>query len=126
MRLPAILQLNWPMAATSAKVIPGSYELLYGLACSPRKQKAYAGIAPGSLPPIQVSSGGKAEAVIGGPYHLEFKHGVQGNKLTISPSGIKLKGKAGEEYVSFRWQGKPEVKIVSRGRTVSAASMAFG
>ena len=108
------------------KVIPGSYTLLYGLAYSPTKRKAYAGIVPRGLAPTEVTKGGSAKAVIGGPFRLEFTHGVQGNKLTVSPSAIKLKGNAGEEYVSFKWQGAPRVKIASGGVVLSSGSMEFG
>jgi hypothetical protein len=106
--------------------IPGDYDLLYGLAYDARKRKACAGIVPGGLSAAQVTGGGEAEVVIGGPFLLDFKHGIEGDKLTVNPRDIELKGKAGERYVCFRWQGTPKVKIVAGGRTVSTASMAFG
>jgi hypothetical protein len=122
----ADLNLVLTSRGSSAKVIPGTYGMLYGLAYGAAKRKAYAGIVPGSLPAAQVAGGGEATVVIGGPFRLEFTHAVQGDKLIVDPSDIKLKGKGDEEYVSFRWQGVPKVNIVAGGRTVSSGSMAYG
>ena len=120
----ADLSLVMTSKGRPAKVIPGDYNLLYGLAYGAGKRKAYAGIVPGSIPPQQVTSGGQAKFVIGGPFRLDFKHGIQNDKLIVDPSDIKLM--AGEEYVSFRWQGAPKIKIVAGGRVVSSGSMAYG
>ncbi len=122
----ADLNLVLTSSGRPVKVIPGSYALLYGLAYSSTKRKVCAGIVPGDLAPTEVTKGGSTKAMIGGPFRLEFTHGVQGNKLTVSPSTIKLKGNAGEEYVSFKWQGAPRIKITSGSAVLSAGSMEYG
>jgi hypothetical protein len=122
----ADLNLVLTSSQRSVKVIPGSYQLLYGLAYGPTKRKAYAGIACGSFAPVEVSEGGSAKVKIGAPFHLDFTHGVQGNKLTLSPTAIRLMGRGGEEYVSFTFQGLPQIKIISGGVTKSTGSMSYG
>jgi len=108
-----------------AKVIPGNYGLLYGLATDPSMKKVYAGIVPGSFAPVAVAKDDKAVAQMGGPYRLDFKHSIARGKVSLSPSTIKLFGENGERYVSFDFKGAPKVSITSGGRTVQSESMGF-
>ena len=74
---------------------------------------------------MEVEAGGKAKMAIGGPFHFEFTHAVEGGKLTVAPYGIKLMGRGGEEYVSYRWRGAPKVKITSGSAVLASGGMGF-
>jgi len=67
-----------------AKVIPGSYSLLYGLATDPSMKKVYAGIVPGSFAPVAVAKDDKAVAQMGG----------RAPKVSITSAGRTIKSES--------------------------------
>ena len=103
-----------------AKVVPGSYEVLYGLATDGYMKKVYAGVVQGEFSPVKVEKDGKTVAVMGGPYRIDFEHAIKGKKLTLEPSSIKLFGRNGERYISFKINGSPTVSIISGGRVAQS------
>ncbi len=109
--------------ARYTKVVPGRYSILYGLAYSPAKRRALAGIVAGSFKPVEVAEGGKAKVVLGAPFRLDIKHKVLVRQLILDPGTARLTGNAGEEYVSFRWKSAPTVKVVSEGKTLTSGKM---
>ena len=122
----ADLNLVQSGAGKDAKVIPGGYGILYGLATDRSMKKVYAGIVQGEFAPVEVKKGAKAVAEMGGPYRLDFEHSVVGRKLNISPSSFKLYGKGGERYVSFDYKGTPAISITSGGRIARSDKMESG
>lgn len=94
-------------------VLAGSYQLRYGLLVNPASRATYAGIVAGSLPAVEVPSGGDKPATVamGGPYRLDFKVTAPKRKVTIDPGTFRLFGKGEERYVDYRIKGNPVVSV---------------
>jgi len=112
--------------STELMVVPGKYNLLYGLVYSPSAKKLVATVAPGKLAAADVS-GDKASAIkLGGPFDLEYALQTTGRQMTIASSTFHLRGKNGEEYANFSWAAEPEISLAVGGKTTALGKMEFG
>lgn len=105
-------------------VVPGKYALLYGIA-SDFKGKPMAGVVAGNFEGLKAASGRTEKQTLGAPFNIEFTVEVQGRKISISPSSIRLFGKAGEEYVSFNFRSAPTITVLKNGRAVHKGRMTY-
>jgi hypothetical protein len=112
--------------AADLKVVPGKYNLLYGLVYSPAMKKLVATVGPGKLPAADVS-GDKASAIkLGGPFELEYTLQTTGRQMTVASNTFHLRGKNGEEYANFAWAAEPEISLTVGGKTTALGKMEFG
>ena len=112
-----------PGRMQTVKVAPGSYNLLYGLALA--NGKPVAGVLPGDLKAVE--AGGKETAKLAlTDVYLEFTATKTTNRINISPSSFKLKGRAGEHYIAFSFKSRPKVIVKHGSREIPNGQMGFG
>lgn len=113
--------------ASDSAVLPGDYEILYGLVYSPSLHKPVAIVSGGSE--IAVAVGRPVVVNAGAPFRLEFAAKGDGQKVTVNPGSFRLSGKGGEVYSQYKWlSGKPpEVALLLDGKPVARLGrMGFG
>ncbi len=89
-------------------VVPGDYQLLYGIVYCKKLKRVIAGVAKGEMQAITVDAGKQKAAVLGKPFSLIFSATRNGKKIEISPV-FRIKGKAGEIYSPLKIIGTPTV-----------------
>jgi len=108
-------------------VLPGKYNLQYGMVYSPKTKKVIATVLPGNMAAVNAATDQSAIVTFGGPYTLEFEYQIADGKLAVSSSTFHLRGKLGEEYTNTTWAAEPQVSLaMAGGRTTDLGKMAFG
>lgn len=109
--------------------LPGRYAIQGGLVWSSGLKKAVATMGPGRMKAIEVAAGDRQVIALGEPFALTFevqKDAPEAGKVTIHSRNMHLYGKAGEEYLSFKWQSEPEIALASGTKVVPVGKMEFG
>jgi hypothetical protein len=107
-------------------VLPGKYDLVYGLVYSSKAKKAVAAVAPGKLAATEAAADQTRTIAMGSPFSLEFAIEIKDEKMSISSATFHLRGKAGEEYTNFRWSAEPEISVANGPKTIPVGKMEFG
>lgn len=110
-------------------VLPGDYQMSYGVVYSPALKKVVATVVTSSVNPVSISAAGDQKAQLGGPFSLDFKATLtKDKKVNIKPTSIRLRGKGGEEYteISYVTAALPEVSLVVGKVSTPLGKMAFG
>ena len=112
--------------AAELTVVPGRYNLLYGLVYSPTEKKLVGSVAGGNAGAVEVAAGESRSVTFGGPYTFEFAVTAAGGQMGIHSSGFSLRGRGGEKYENFGWASEPQIGVVSGGKSTPLGKMEFG
>jgi len=107
-------------------VVPGRYNLLYGLVYSPTEKKLVGSVAGGNAGAVEVAAGESRSVTFGGPYTFAFAVTAAGGHMGIHSSGSSLRGRGGEKYENFGWASEPQISLLSGGKSTPLGKMEFG
>lgn len=104
----------------------GSFELQYGLVYSKKAKKPVAAVMKGGMAPIEIKAEKREKVKMGEDFRIVFTPVRKGDKIEISPTSLKVYGRADEEYVAFEIQGKPSVWLMDGKKEYPMGRFAFG